>query len=331
LVYFWDPVGPECQGPILLLQNTNTEFKDQRFEMNAEKKHPNRTDMQNVRYNYNHTLPTLYDKQDDFGVSESHSILRYLAEKFFPDSHWYPANLKARTKINNYLDWHAATIRQTFVVTGLAMIPAFSEPKQEAYHTLLRDALYGSPNPIWRDRADNGLLAQLKVINDRWLKSSRYLAGDEVSIADLSLFGDCGYILHLFNVDFKQFPKLKDWYNEMHKEFGKLPARKNYIDNMIKFGEAFKPFLSAATTSAGSISSAPSSSTPVSFTSPSRHQREGKQPEKQPDILADYGSAAESVSVEKKGKEEELGQDKEFFETTIWRSEIPAEPLVDLE
>jgi len=304
--------------------------------MDDQKKHPNRTDPENTRHNYNHTLPTLVDKQDDFGVSESHSILRYLAEKFFPDSHWYPTNLKTRTKINNYLDWHAATIRQTFVVTGLAMIPAFGEPKQEAYSTLLKDALYGSPSPMWRDRADNGLLAQLKVINDRWLRSSRYLAGDEVTIADLSLFGDCGYILHLFNADFKKFQKLHTWYNEMDKEFGKLPARKNYIENMIKFGDAFKPFLIAATTSAASFSSSSSSSFPSSslsssspapFTSPSRHQKEGKEK----DILADYGSTTGSNPPEKKGKEEEMGQDKEFFETNIWRSEIPAEPLVDLE
>jgi len=322
-------LGLNVKDQFSYCKKTKTPFKERKFEMDENQRHPNRTDAENVRYNYNNYLPTLLDKQDDFGVSESHSILRYLAEKFFPDSHWYPANLKTRTKINNYLDWHVCTIRQTFVLTGLAMIPAFSEPKQEAYSTLLKDALYGSSNPMWRDRADNGLLAQLKVINDRWLKSSRYLAGDEISIADLSLFGDCGYILHLFNVDFKKFQKLHTWYNDMDKEFGKLPGRKNYIENMINYGDAFKPFLSAATSSTLSFSSAPSSSpAPVSFTSPSRPQKEGKQP----DILADYGSTTGSVPVEKKGKEEEeLGQEKEYFETAIWRSEIPAEPLVELE
>eukprot|EP00456_Euglypha_rotunda_P032169 TRINITY_DN24960_c0_g1_i6.p1 TRINITY_DN24960_c0_g1~~TRINITY_DN24960_c0_g1_i6.p1 ORF type:complete len:111 (-),score=15.86 TRINITY_DN24960_c0_g1_i6:81-389(-) len=102
---------------------------------------------------------------------------------------------------------------------------------------------------------------------------------------------------------------------------------------MITYGAAFKPFLPSSSSSSfksvPSSSSTSSSSQPKSapFTSPSRQKDVTV---KQPDILADYGDTS-SAPVEKKGKEEQLGQDKEYFESNVWRSEISAEPLADPE
>ena len=51
--------------------------------------------------NPNGLVPTLVD--DDFTLTESSAILKYLADKF--DSPLYPKDLKQRAKINEMMDW----------------------------------------------------------------------------------------------------------------------------------------------------------------------------------------------------------------------------------
>jgi glutathione S-transferase len=265
LTYFWDESGPECQGPILLLQKTDLKFQERKFSISQEREHTNRTDPENKKHNFNHSLPTLVDNHAKFSVFESHSILRYLAEKFFPNSHWYPSDLKTRTKINNYLDWHSFTIRSSFMIIGLSYLPGFTKTgvdKSKSYVQLAQEVFYGSSSHLWKDRADNGLVNQLRVVNDRWLKESKFLAGDEVSIADLSLYGDAGYLIHLFGFDFKSYPALNRWYQTMEEQFGNLPARKAYVPIMKTFGGLFKDIFPTQKGGGASVPSpAPASST----------------------------------------------------------------------
>jgi len=207
--------------------------------------HPNRMDPENVKHNPNHCLPTLFDKAADLNVSESHTILRYLAEKFLPNSHWYPNDLTARTRINNYLDWHAFTIRFTFMTIGQCFLPCFTpegglKPEKQLIG-LSADTIWGSQHPLWAGRADNGLHNQLMIINDYWLAKNDFVAGAAVSIADLTLYADCGYIIHLFGIDLKGYPKVNAWYKNMEANFGQLPARKAFIPHMEYFGREFQP------------------------------------------------------------------------------------------
>jgi len=147
---------------------------------------------------------------------------------------------------------------------GLAYLPGYTRTgvdKTKSYLQLAQEVFYGSSHPLWKDRADNGLVNQIRIINDKWLKDSKYLAGDEVSIADLSLYGDAGYLLHLFAFDFNQYPNIKRWYDSMEKRFGQLEARKTYIPIMKLFGGLFKDVFPGndSAPSSGSSSTPPSS------------------------------------------------------------------------
>jgi len=346
LTLLWDESGPESQGPILLLQKTDTKFKERKFSISQDREHPNRTDSENRRHNYNHSLPTLIDNHSQFSVFESHSILRYLAEKFFPNSHWYPNDLKTRTRINNYLDWHSFTIRYSFMIIGLSYLPGFTRTgvdQTKAYVQLAQDVFYGSNSHLWKDRADNGILNQLKVVNDRWLNDSKYLAGDQVSIADLSLYGDAGYIIHIFGFDFKIYPNLNDWYKRMEDQFGKLPARKPFLEIMKRFGGLWKGVFPvkggslSAPTSSNTSSLLQSSKTkkminygdddhvpykPIPTTRPSTFQSPSK--------IADYGSAESNSPSKTQGNRADEEQDKSFNDAHHW-NETYEENLPDLE
>lgn len=51
---------------------------------------------------------------DGFGLPESSAILKYLADRHrvsVPD-HWYPAELRARARVNAALDWYHGTVRR---------------------------------------------------------------------------------------------------------------------------------------------------------------------------------------------------------------------------
>jgi len=155
---------------------------------------------------------------------------------------------------------------------GLVYLPGFTAQgvdKSKCYLNLAQDILFGSSHHLWKDRADNGLLNQLQLINEKWLGDSKYLAGDEVSIADLSLYGDTGYIRHLFGIDFKQYSNLNRWYQSMDSQFGNDPARKAYIEHMTTLAGLFKDVFPSKPFSS-STHSVPTSTPSVSFTSPSK-------------------------------------------------------------
>uniref|UniRef100_A0A3Q4HAF5 Glutathione S-transferase theta 1b n=1 Tax=Neolamprologus brichardi TaxID=32507 RepID=A0A3Q4HAF5_NEOBR len=54
-------------------------------------------------------VPALRD--GDFCLAESVAIMLYLAEKFKTPDFWYPADLRQRARVNEYLSWQHTAIR----------------------------------------------------------------------------------------------------------------------------------------------------------------------------------------------------------------------------
>ena len=57
-----------------------------------------------------------------FTLAESHAILRYLAISRRCDDHWYPANLKKRALVDQYIDQHHSNLRVGITFSSLNMI-----------------------------------------------------------------------------------------------------------------------------------------------------------------------------------------------------------------
>ncbi|XP_022085673.1 glutathione S-transferase theta-1-like [Acanthaster planci] len=114
-------------------------------------------------------VPSIVD--DDFKLSECMSILKYLARKYKVADHWYPEDLKVRAKVDQYLDWQHTGVRKTNI---------------DCLMLFLGPLMGGKP-------IDEAEMAEkiemfdksLGTIEKVFLGDKKYVASDEISIADI--------------------------------------------------------------------------------------------------------------------------------------------------
>jgi len=150
--------------------------------------------------NPNGLVPTLVD--GDFILTESSSILKYLADKFNLPS--YPKDLKTRAKVNELMDWFNTGFYRDYAygVVYPQIYPHHKRPTDEIQKGTIE----------W----GKGLTKKwLKVLNDHWLgHGNKYLAGDTLTIADIFGAGllTCG---HVTRDEFKDYPNIEAWLKRM--------------------------------------------------------------------------------------------------------------------
>ena len=105
-------------------------------------------------------VPTLVD--DDLTIWESNTILRYIAAK--AGTPLYPSEIAARTRIERWMDWLLASVNDSYMA-------GFKATKA------------GDPVP---DGAATTLAESLAMM-DRELQGKEWLAGSDISIADICL------------------------------------------------------------------------------------------------------------------------------------------------
>jgi len=143
-------------------------------------------------------VPTIED--NGFHVFESHTIMRYLAERYSVAEHWYPRNnLQQRTIVNEYLDWHHTNTRKCAQVVFGKYLAA------KRGLTVTKEFL---------DRAALETESALDDLNARWLGNRPYLAGSEISIADISAACELAQ-LKVVKYDFSTRPNLYSWWKKM--------------------------------------------------------------------------------------------------------------------
>ena len=145
------------------------------------------------------TIPGIEDKETGFVLSESHAIMCYLCNKF----DWndlYPSNHEERAKVDSYLHLHHRNVREASV--GLVA------PKVRKDLNFPEDFLKISQANV--DKA-------FKALEDGWLAQSRYLIGDQLTIADMSAYVEIGQLQSKFTnlYDFAPFPNIRRWLEDM--------------------------------------------------------------------------------------------------------------------
>jgi glutathione S-transferase len=166
-----------------------------------------------AKINPNRLVPMLED--GDFRLTESATILRYLAET--AGSPAYPKDLRRRAKVDELLDWFNSNFYRDW---GYGLVYPQVFPNQKRPDAAVQTAVieWGrEKSKVW-----------LRVLNDHWLGSGKtYLCGAEVTIADFFGIGlvTAGELIH---VDFGAYPNVARW-------IGAMKARPSY-------GEVYKFF-----------------------------------------------------------------------------------------
>lgn len=148
--------------------------------------------------NPNGIVPYLVD--GDFGLGESSAILKYLAEKI--GSPAYPAELRARARVNEALDWFNTQFHEYFCL--FVCYPNMGVPAGMSPELLQQIMAYGREKaPRW-----------LEVLDRHMLAGRPFVCGEEISLAD---YLGVSYVMlgELADYDFGPYPNIRAWLARM--------------------------------------------------------------------------------------------------------------------
>uniref|UniRef100_A0A8D2MPT2 glutathione transferase n=1 Tax=Zonotrichia albicollis TaxID=44394 RepID=A0A8D2MPT2_ZONAL len=170
-------------------------------------------------------------KDGSFTLAESIAILLYLVQKFKTPDHWYPADLQKRARVDEYLSWH------------------FMERNCLPLHkqNVLLPLITGQPLPPEKlELATEELNVALKEFEEKFLQDKPFIAGSEVSLADLVALVElmqpvcAGYAL------FEERPALAAWRSRVEEAVGKelfLEAHQDIMNVKNLTADQFAPEL----------------------------------------------------------------------------------------
>ncbi|ODN03559.1 Glutathione S-transferase theta-2 [Orchesella cincta] len=162
-------------------------------------------------------------EHDGFFLKESVAILRYLARTFPVPDNWFPKDSVSQAKVDEYLEWQHLNVR-TFGTLYFA----------EKY--IVPRTTKQPPN---EKRAANFLKHYIAVLNQVetiWLKDRPFLAGQDISIADLLAAAEMEQTV-LGGYDVKEnHPKLQEYlervrgglqphYDDVHSMLNKIASK----------------------------------------------------------------------------------------------------------
>ncbi|XP_038618852.1 glutathione S-transferase theta-2-like [Tachyglossus aculeatus] len=150
-------------------------------------------------------LPAL--KDGDFTLAEGLAILLYLSRKYNTADHWYPSDLQARARVDEYLSWHFDSVRGTFGtllwIRVLAPLIDIHLPEEAETRNL-------------QDQAK-----ALQHLEEKFLQDRDFIAGDHISLADLMAIVELMQPVSAGHDLFEGRPKLAAWRGRVEAALGR--------------------------------------------------------------------------------------------------------------
>ncbi len=155
--------------------------------------------------NPNGRIPTLED--GDAVIWESNAIVRYVAEKYGPETDWHPSSVEQRGQANMWMDWYLTTLHppMTKIFWELIRTP---EPERDkpGFDKAVEDA-----SKFW-------------TILDRHLASRSYVLGNTPSMGDIPV-GCSSYRWLNMEFDRPSLPSIKAY----HERLRARPAYQQHV------------------------------------------------------------------------------------------------------
>lgn len=141
-----------------------------------------------------HTVPTIDD--NGYYLWESRAIMGYLVQKYGKDDKIYPKDPKKRGMIDNILYFD-----------GTHLYPSFAE---YFYPGVFVDGIVNDP-----DR--KAVVEERLSILDKWLQQHPYVAGDELTIADISIINSLS-TPKAAGFSYEPYPNIIKWGKKLKEE-----------------------------------------------------------------------------------------------------------------
>ncbi|KAM6166081.1 glutathione S-transferase theta-3-like [Erethizon dorsatum] len=137
-------------------------------------------------------------KDGDFTLAESVAILLYLCRKYKTPDHWYPQDLQARARVDEFLSWQHTALRSccTRAMWQKMMFPVVLRQlvPQETLSSTLAE-----------------LDSCLQLLEDKFLRGQDFLTGPQISVSDLVAITELMHPVSAGCRVFESRPKLAAW------------------------------------------------------------------------------------------------------------------------
>ncbi|XP_013396534.1 glutathione S-transferase 1-like [Lingula anatina] len=145
-----------------------------------------------LNINPEHCVPTLVD--GDFVLWESRPLMKYLCQKYVPESSFYPSDIKQRALVDRLMYWEASTLCTAVL-------------DYAAYAAFLGKAIDSEKEPKVKEALD---------YLDKHLSDKSYVCGDTMTLVDLSIINTLAL---LWYIDYKidSWSNVVQWVKRVEK------------------------------------------------------------------------------------------------------------------
>ncbi|XP_058450868.1 glutathione S-transferase 1-like [Malaya genurostris] len=184
-------VAPFCRSVMLLARALGIELN--LIETNVLKREQHKPEF--LALNPQHCIPTLVD--GDIVIWESNAILMYLAEKYGTvDKMYYPKDIGERAQVNRLLFFQLGTLHRALSTYYYPILTGFGEGRPEDFRKI-QDAV---------------------SILDKFLEGHRWLAGEQLTVADFSMVISVASLDGVIQFDMTAYRNVFRWYQQCKKE-----------------------------------------------------------------------------------------------------------------
>ncbi|KAI1285678.1 Glutathione S-transferase 1, isoform C [Halotydeus destructor] len=182
--FYYKPACNPCRAVLMTARALNVDMNLK--EINLENGDQFKSDF--VAINPQHCVPTLHDTEKGLVLWESRAICSYLVNKYSPGHALYPECPMKRAKVDQMLNFDIGSLYKALaegVVAKLIPGKVVEEGKEQAF----KDKL---------------------ALLEGYLSGNKYVAGDTLTIADLSIVAGIGF-LKVVNYDLTAYPNIVAW------------------------------------------------------------------------------------------------------------------------
>ncbi|XP_046639976.1 glutathione S-transferase 1-1-like [Daphnia pulicaria] len=188
--FIYMAASPPCRAVWMCIKELGIDVDMRHIDMYKKAEH---TQPWFVKLNPQHTVPTIND--DGFILWESRAILGYLVNKYGKDDQLYPTEPQKRALVDRMLYFDIGTLYKSMV---------------DYFQPILYMGSSGDPQKA------NQLKSSLDYL-DQYLEIEEYVAGDNLTIADLALLAT---VTHLEGVEwsYKSYENIFRWVTKLKTE-----------------------------------------------------------------------------------------------------------------